>query len=94
MENKPHANPATPEEIWAILRSVSEKQEKSAEEAEKTAERSRPAHEKAGGVVHQPVGGADGKPGGGGPGSPVAGARHRSGVYASPGERSPQWRSL
>ena len=35
MENKPHANPATPEEIWAILRSVSEKQEKSAEEAEK-----------------------------------------------------------
>ena len=29
------ANPATPEEIWAILRSVSEKQEKSAEEAEK-----------------------------------------------------------
>ena len=35
MDNEPHANPATPEEIWAILRSVSEKQEKSAEEAEK-----------------------------------------------------------
>ena len=30
MENKPHANPATPEEIWAILREVSKKQEESA----------------------------------------------------------------
>ena len=35
MENELHANPATPEEIWAILREVSKKQEKSAEEAEK-----------------------------------------------------------
>ena len=35
MEYELHRNPATPEEIWAILRSVSEKQEKSAEEAEK-----------------------------------------------------------
>ena len=35
MENDLHQEPATPEEIWAILREVSKKQEKSAEEAEK-----------------------------------------------------------
>ncbi len=35
MENGAHANPATPEEIWAILREVSRKQEETAREAEK-----------------------------------------------------------
>ncbi|MCY4363993.1 MAG: hypothetical protein OXE42_17730 [Gammaproteobacteria bacterium] len=35
MENELHRNPATPEEIWAILRSVSEKQEKSSEKLDK-----------------------------------------------------------
>ena len=35
MENKPQTNPATPEEIWAILREVSRKQEKSVEQAER-----------------------------------------------------------
>ncbi len=35
MENELHRNPAIPEEIWAILRSVSEKQEESHRETEK-----------------------------------------------------------
>ena len=35
MENEPLANPATPEEIWAILREVSKKQERLAEEADR-----------------------------------------------------------
>ena len=35
MENEAHRNPATPEEIWAILRSISEKQEESHRETEK-----------------------------------------------------------
>ena len=35
MENEAHRNPATPEEIWAILRSISEKQEASHQETEK-----------------------------------------------------------
>ena len=35
MDNELHRNPATPEEIWAILRSVSEKQEKSSEKFDK-----------------------------------------------------------
>ncbi len=34
MENQPHREPATPEEIWNILRAVSEKQEKASREME------------------------------------------------------------
>ncbi len=34
MENQPHRDPATPEEIWNILRVVSERQEKASRETE------------------------------------------------------------
>ena len=34
MENQPHREPATPEEIWKILRVVSERQEKASRETE------------------------------------------------------------